>query len=187
MAVLNPRDDPHRAAADAVEQGDHLWHLGHLHPASGRNTNCDPDRDPERHQPGRRATAEDVRRQQGGRPRDCHPRGGNLVAASRRSRTGQPAHPVDEQRERDDVQRVDEVRSLQKDGGCDHFASPSEASISSAFGTSLRLNIPSIRSVTKNPPTTLIVPNAIATTSRKCSSTPFASCISSSPPSTTIP
>ncbi len=49
------------------------------------------------------------------------------------------------------------------------------------------MNIPSIRSVTRKPPTTLIVPNAIAITSNTCSSTPDASCINSSPPSTTIP
>ena len=41
--------------------------------------------------------------------------------------------------------------------------------------------------MTKNPPTMLIVPNAIAITSSTCSRIPRASCISSSPPSSTIP
>ena len=50
-----------------------------------------------------------------------------------------------------------------------------------------RLNIPNIRSVTKNPPTILIVPNAIAITNNTCSRTPRASCINNSPPSNTIP
>ncbi len=51
----------------------------------------------------------------------------------------------------------------------------------------MRLNIPSIRSVTRNPPTMLIVPNAIAITNNPCSKTPDASCINNSPPNSTIP
>ena len=47
--------------------------------------------------------------------------------------------------------------------------------------------MPSIRSVTTNPPITLIVPNATAITSTTFSSTPLDSDISRRPPSTTIP
>ena len=44
-----------------------------------------------------------------------------------------------------------------------------------------------MRSVTRKPPTTLIVPNAIAITSRTSSSTPSAGPITIRPPSSTIP
>ena len=49
------------------------------------------------------------------------------------------------------------------------------------------LNIPSIRSVTRKPPTTLIVPKAIAITSSRSLRKPSAGPISSRPPSTTMP
>src|SRR5580704_15140430 len=98
--------------------------------------------------------------------RDRHSDRRDLVAADRRSRPGESAQPVDEQRERDDVQRVDEVRVLQEDRGGDHRSSPPPSASSPDGGKSgLLLNIPSIRSVTKKPPTMLIVPNAIAITS----------------------
>ena len=38
MAVLDPRDDRHRAAADAVEQRDHLRHLRSSAPCSAAGT-----------------------------------------------------------------------------------------------------------------------------------------------------
>ena len=58
VAVLDPRDQRHRAAADAVEQRDHLRHRGHPHLQRRR----DPDRGPE-HEPERRsATACSTRR-----------------------------------------------------------------------------------------------------------------------------
>ena len=41
--------------------------------------------------------------------------------------------------------------------------------------------------MTTNPPTMLIVPNAIAITSNTCSNQPTASCINNSPPSSTTP
>src|SRR3954454_16311311 len=47
--------------------------------------------------------------------------------------------------------------------------------------------MPSIRSVTRKPPTTLIVPKAIAITSRSSSRKPVAGPISRMPPSTTMP
>ena len=49
------------------------------------------------------------------------------------------------------------------------------------------LNMPSIRSVTRNPPTTLIVPNAIATTSSSWSRGPDAERARIRPPSSTMP
>ena len=59
---------------------------------------------------------------------------------------------------------------------------------SSAFFGSGRLrNISSIRSVTRKPPTTLIVPNAIAITRISSVRKPVASPISSRPPSSTMP
>ena len=49
------------------------------------------------------------------------------------------------------------------------------------------LNMASMRSVTRKPPMTLIVPKAIAITSRMSLSTPSTCPISTRPPSTTIP
>src|SRR5205085_3491852 len=120
--------------------------------------------------------------------RERHPGSSDLVAADGGARTRQPAHSVDEQPERDDVARVDEVGRLQEDRGSDHFGSSCVCSVSaSAFGGSLRLNIPSMRSVTKKPPITLIVPNVIAITSSTFSNAPLAKLIVRMPPSTTIP
>ena len=44
-AELGPRDQEHRAAADAVEERDHLRHRGHLHLARGGDPDRRPDRD----------------------------------------------------------------------------------------------------------------------------------------------
>ena len=66
-----------------------------------------------------------MRRQQRGHDRDRHADGRDLVPAHRRARPRQPAQAVDEQRERDDVAGVDEVRLLQEDRG-DHLPSPSD-------------------------------------------------------------
>ena len=63
--------------------------------------------------------------------------------------------PDDEHRERDDVEQLDDVVA-------GSLGSSSARASGSGF---LPLNMPSIRSVTRKPPTTLIVPNAIAITS----------------------
>src|SRR5207302_6166360 len=122
-----------------------------------------------------------VRLQQRRDERDRHPGRRDQVAADGGAGAGQAAHPVDEQRERDDVAGVDEVGTLEEDGGEPH------SSPSSAFGGSLRLNMPSIRSVTKKPPMMLIVPYVIAITNSPCSREPCAPCLSTSPPNSTIP
>src|SRR5262249_43168383 len=106
-----------------------------------------------------------------GDDRDRHADRGDLVAADGSPRPGQSAHAVDEQRERDDVAGVDEVLRLKEDRPEDHLPSISFSAAPSGR-SGFRLNIPSIRSVTRKPPTTLIVPNAIAITSNACSSTP---------------
>ena len=72
-------------------------------------------------------------------------------------------------------------------GGASPSSSSASALAASFCGSGLRLNIPSIRSVTRKPPITLIVPKAIAITSSVFSSTPLASPITISPPSSTMP
>src|SRR5579884_1137726 len=186
VAVLDPRDDRHRAAAHAVEQRDHLRHRRHPHVARRRNAYGGADHQAEGHQPWCARTVQHVRREQRGDERDGHPDRRDLVAAHRGTRPRQPAHPVDEQRERDDVAGVDEVRRLVEDRRCDHLPSIFFSGVPSGR-SGFRLNIPSIRSVTRKPTTMLIVPNAIAITSRTCSRMPCASCIRSSPPSSTMP
>ena len=54
-------------------------------------------------------------------------------------------------------------------------------------GSGFLLNMPSMRSVTRKPPTTLIVPNAIAITTSTSSRKPSAGPITSRPPSSTMP
>ena len=80
----------------------------------------------------------------------------DLVAAHRRPRPAQHVQADDEHRERDDVERGDQITHLR-----------SGFSLTLAPGFALLLNMPSIRSVTRKPPTTLIVPNAIAITSSR--------------------
>src|SRR5437588_6973446 len=186
VAVLDPRDQRDGPTADAVEERHHLGHRGHAYVARGRHADRGPDQDPDDDQPDGARAVELAFAQQRRDDRDRHPGGGDLVPAHRRPRAGQPGHAVDQQSERDYVGRVDEVRGLKEDRGDHDGFSCSEVS-SSVFGGSLDLNISSIRSVTRNPPTTLIVPNATATTSRNFSSAPLDSAINSRPPSTTIP
>ena len=50
LAELDPGDERDRAAADAVEQRDHLRHRGHLHVARGRDADDRADDDAERDQ-----------------------------------------------------------------------------------------------------------------------------------------
>jgi hypothetical protein len=76
-------------------------------------------------------------------------------------------------------------------GGADPGTDPAEPESSdedsAVFGLGLRANIPSIRSVTRNPPTMLIVPKAIAITPITYSSPSSANPTTISPPSITIP
>src|SRR5207248_9297933 len=104
--------------------------------------------------------------QQGRDERDRHAHRRGQVAPNRRPRSGEAAKPENEERERDDVQPVDDVRA--DCGYGDHqlsaSAPPACSSCSPGGFSGLRLNISSIRSVTKNPPMMLIVPNMTATT-----------------------
>src|SRR5207248_2545301 len=87
------------------------------------------------------------------------------------ARPAQLHQAEDEQREGDDVADVDEVAVLEE-GGREHAhaaslsssSSGGASSISSCLAGARPLNISSIRSVTRKPPTTLIVPKAIAMT-----------------------
>src|SRR5690606_19569857 len=113
---------------------------------------------------------------------DRHADRGDPVAAHRRLRAGQPHQAVDEQRERDDVEDRDESVHQER-------PFPFDAILSAAGACGLVLNMPSIRSVTRKPPTTLIMPNAIATTRMIASTTDgFSRCPSTiRPPSSTMP
>ena len=75
---------------------------------------------------------------------------------------GEQPQAEDEERERNDVARTDEVDpgARTQEGNA---ASRARSSASRRAGSG-RLNISSMRSVTRKPPTTLIVPNAIAIT-----------------------
>ena len=88
VAELRPGDQRRGAAADAVVEGDHLRHLGHLHPARGdhadrRSRSAIPISD--------QAPVADHVEGQRDRDRDRHARGGDQVAAARRASGASPA------------------------------------------------------------------------------------------------
>jgi hypothetical protein len=105
-AELDPRDERHRAAADAVEQRHHLRHLGHLHAAR----RGDADERPQHHPEHDQAQVVQVGYEQRRDDRHRHADGGDAVAAHRGLGARQPRQPVDEQAERDDVEDAAEVR-----------------------------------------------------------------------------
>ncbi len=184
LAELGPRDQRDRAAADAVEQRDHLRHRGHLHLARRGHADGGADR-------RGRATI---------RPQLPIPGISSVAttaiamptAAMRLPRTAvrgpvSPHQPVDEQAEGDDVEERDEVGAPGRRRRA--RSRRARSSPSSTRGAGLLLNISSMRSVTRKPPTTLIVPKTIAITSsslverRRSSPRPS----TRMPPSTTIP
>ena len=69
LAVLHPRDQRHRAAADAVEQRHHLRHRGHLHRARRGYADGGADRHAERDQAVVADRLDQQRRDHG----DAHP------------------------------------------------------------------------------------------------------------------
>src|SRR5205085_9102539 len=127
---------------------------------------------------------------QGRQDRDRHPDRRDLVPPHRRLRTRKPTQPHDEQDHRKDVQAINEIRILQERASKDdHLPAPASAS-AVLGGVGFLLNIPNIRSVTKNPPTTLIVPKTIAITKIAFESVSLACTASpntNKPPRTTIP
>src|SRR5271166_4724476 len=171
------RDQRDRAAAHPVEQSDQLRHRGHLGQPGRRHTQRHT------HQQARddqRPVVGVANRDQRGDHRDRHARRGDPVAPHGGPWAGQAHQAVDEQRERDDIEDRDEVV---------HFTRPFAAAPSaarpalatSALAGFLPLNMPSMRSVTTKPPTTLSVPNTSATNKMICSA--IVGC--SRPPSTT--
>src|SRR5215211_3270651 len=188
MAELRPGDERRCAAANAVVEGDHLGHLRHLHAPRGDGPHQGPGEDADDDQD---AVADHVERE-----RDCHgdghSRGGDQVAAPGGSGMRPLADAEDEQREGDDVAGSDEIRALGEGGyGQRHpSSSPPLGCVARPvpFGSlGLRLNIPSMRSVTMKPPTMLIVPKAIAIVPITLSTVPSASPITKRPPSMTMP
>ena len=105
LAVLDERDQRHRAAADAVEQRHHLRHRGHLHAARGGHADRRADRHADHDQDPVADPRVDQRRDQ----RDHHADRGDQVAAHRRARPAHHPQADDEQREADDVEQVDPV------------------------------------------------------------------------------
>ena len=99
VAELRPRDQRHRATADAVEERDHLRHRGHLHVAGRRHADGGADHHAEDHQaPVAEACVSSVATTAIAMPTAAIalPR---LAVRGRR----QARQPVDEQAEGDDV------------------------------------------------------------------------------------
>src|SRR5579884_637865 len=134
---------------------------------------------------------------QGGRHGDGHPHRGDQVAAHRGLGPGQAHQPVDEQRERDDVEDRDQVvhrpcPSVPVLTGPVCPASPwaaARAASSPAGAGFLPLNMPSMRSVTMKPPMTFSVPKTSATNRMICNAIDGCSMrpSSTSAPRTTMP
>ena len=101
VADLRPGDQRHGAAADAVVEGDHLRHLGHLHADRGDDADRRADPEADRDQAPVADPVEQQRRDDG----DRHADGGDQVAALGGGRVGALFDPDDEQREGDDVER----------------------------------------------------------------------------------
>src|SRR4029079_4060058 len=123
-----------RAAADAVEQRDHLRHRRHRHLARRDRSEAAADQDSEREPPPARPAG----LHPGDDDRDEHPDRAELVAAARVRGAREEAQREQERHDRDQVEEVREV----------------VAHSSVFFGRSRLLNISSIRSVTTKPPTT---------------------------------
>src|SRR5690606_12570156 len=174
ITEFHPRDERHRATTDPVEQRHHLWHRRHLHLAGRGDTDDRTEHEPQRDQPPVAHTGQQECRDDG----DDHARRRERVAAHRRLRPGEPHETDDEQGEREKIADTD-------DRG--HESAP-DAGRSTGLSSDFRLNIPSMRSVTRNPPTTLIVPNAMAITDSTLLSTPSVPIPNTtSPPSSTMP
>src|SRR5918994_282977 len=138
-----------RTSPDSVEQRDHLRDLRHLHGARREDADHRAHGDADEHQPIR----VDLLDQEREADRDRHAYRGDPVPRASGPRMGEPLDADDQQ------DRGDEVRDI--DPGAAHLSS----------GSSGRrcLNISSIRSVTRKPPTTLIVPKTTATKPSTCS------------------
>src|SRR5690606_4326623 len=147
--VLVVGDERGGGAAEAVEQADHLRHRGHLdgagEDAARESAQGDAGDDP--------GEGEDLAVEQRDGDGDEHAGGAEHVAGARGRRGAEPLEPDDEERGGDEVRRVDDERQRGAFGLRDHWAP------SCRF-----LNIWSMRSVTMNPPTTLIVASATAAT-----------------------
>ena len=103
-------------------------------------------------------------------------------------------HAQDEEHEGDDVEELDEVRVLQEASrrslgalGQALESSPAATAFLASSGFGRFLNISSMRSVTRKPPTTLIVPKAMAITRSSSLRNPSEIPIVMIPPSSTIP
>ena len=101
VADLRPGDQRHGAAADAVVEGDHLRHLGHLHADRGDHADRRADPEAERDQP----PVADPVEQQRGDDGDRHADRGDHVALLGGRRVGALFDADDEEREGDDVER----------------------------------------------------------------------------------
>src|SRR5205807_1518512 len=104
---------------------------------------------------------------------------------------GEAAQALDEEGEGDDVEDVEKRDVLQEaagERGCAHDPSPGPRSSPRGGGLGLDLNISSMRSVTRKPPTMLMVPNAMAITRMTLLKALFPDRPTiSSPPSRTMP
>src|SRR5262245_37875344 len=173
---LDHLDHRRGATAAAIQQCDHLRHLGDRHPtrADGAGDAADQDADDDEHAGvGARldqAAAPDENER--GHDREGHADRGELVAAPRAPRVAQELEADDEEDRRGQVGDVGEELGI-------HDFLPS---------LFFDLNISSMRSVTTNPPNRLAEPSTTAAKPIHLSSGSPCACASTSmPPSITMP
>ena len=135
-------------AADAVEERHHLWDGRHLHEACRGDSDNGSDRHPRCDQPVLVDVPVEEREDDG----DGHADRSDHVPGTGRGRSTQAANPDDQEDGRDEIGEVD--RRLRQRERSRH----------------LRLNISSMRSVTRKPPTTLTVAKTTAMNASTCSS-----------------
>ena len=107
---LAERDQGRRAAADAVEQGDHLWHGGHLHGQRRVGADAAADRGAG-DDPGQVVSARVPQRD---RDDHAHRGGGQLVAAYGGAGGGEPHQAEDEQRRAGQVREVERLAPIHR-------------------------------------------------------------------------
>src|SRR6185503_20429182 len=146
--VLEARDDRRGPASRAVEESDHLGNGGHRDPPRGHRS----DRASQDDAGDDRSVAHDLAVHQRGHDRDQHADRGEGVSVPRGLGGAELLDPDDEENGGDQVRRLDHDRWKVRDAHGQRAPGDFDA------------NIWSIRSVTRKPPTTLIVPS---TTARK--------------------
>src|SRR6185503_6170219 len=163
------RDERGGASAGAVEERDHLGHVGHGHATRGDGAHGRPQN--ERHED--QLVGQDLPVEERDDEREDHAHARGQVAPARRLRRREPPDAENAEDRSDEVGRADDGR---RKGGKTH----------QALGPFF-VNMRSMRSVTRKPPTTFTAPRKTAMNPTTLASVPSAAPSTSIAPTRTIP